>query len=168
MHKGDSKSIFGIFWGLIKLIVAILLILTALVGLSSCSKEELKPMEWDYSNLTGYNNNNGQNHYCSYGFGGCNLTAQTGYDNRWFCEEHFYVVMATRSDCPSTQCKGETLVGDRCKNETKNCIGYCYHHTNQANQGNCQRVRCSKIFTTINKQCEYYTTLCGGICYLHK
>jgi len=33
----------------------------------------------------------------------------------------------------STQCKGTTKAGNRCRNNTKNSSGYCVHHENQVN-----------------------------------
>ena len=38
------------------------------------------------------------------------------------------VKRSSGNNCTTVQCKGTTQKGFRCKNRTRNCIGYCHHH----------------------------------------
>ena len=46
------------------------------------------------------------------------------------CEDNSGTGNSSNCDpnCNSVQCSGKTQSGDRCKNQTKNCCGYCYLH----------------------------------------
>ena len=44
------------------------------------------------------------------------------------CEDNSGTSSNCDPNCNSVQCSGTTQAGERCKNRTKNCCGYCYLH----------------------------------------
>ncbi len=85
----------------------------------------------------------------------------------------------------STQCKGITKAGNRCKNKTTNASGYCYHHVgqqkdavneNKSPQTNIKpnnnqekkssTVQCSGT-TKAGNRCKRMTSNASGRCYQH-
>lgn len=77
------------------------------------------------------------------------------------------------SKSTASRCKGTTLKGLRCKNRTKNEIGYCYLHEGQANgkvsvepAKRATSVRCSAT-TNAGTQCKRKTKSANGMCWQH-
>ena len=78
----------------------------------------------------------------------------------------------------SVQCNGITKAGARCKNNTLNITGFCFHHEAQTNSStikvnsqpvkrNSNAVQCSGT-TKAGNRCKRMTTNANGRCYQHQ
>lgn len=84
--------------------------------------------------------------------------------------------LVNKNTSQSTQCKGITQKGNRCKNNTMNINEYCYLHESQNSNNSFQKsnspekgsasVRCSGI-TKAGNRCKRMTTNSNGKCYQH-
>ena len=85
--------------------------------------------------------------------------------------------IASNKSYSSAQCKGNTKVGNRCKNHTLNASGYCYLHENQQKNNSTATnsykknrrtisVQCSGI-TKAGNRCKRKTLSPNGLCYQH-
>jgi endonuclease G len=77
------------------------------------------------------------------------------------------------STSTAVQCEGKTQKGRRCRNRTKNDIGYCYLHEGQADgelsaepAKRATSVRCSST-TNAGTQCKRKTMSANGKCWQH-
>ena len=94
------------------------------------------------------------------------------YANYWNCNASKVKTYGSSSTSTAIQCKGKTQKGVRCRNRTKNEIGYCYLHEGQADGVSAEpakrstAVRCSAKRND-GARCKRRTKNASGKCWQH-